>query len=116
MTKEFCSEHKTSGMVDITSKRCGHHGDTKQPSLFGAEGNNKREFYSENKKDGVVGIIRKNYGHRDCTKQPSFGVEGSKTEEFCSEHKMGWVVNLKSKKRQVRPPRLHLAAVTWRGG
>jgi len=32
--REFCSEHRTDGMVDLKSKRCAHHDCNKLPFIW----------------------------------------------------------------------------------
>jgi len=53
--REFCSEHKRDGMVDLIHKRCGHHGCSRQPS-FGVDDSKKPEFCSEHKRDGMIAV------------------------------------------------------------
>ena len=43
--RQFCSQHKMDGMVDLVNKRCAHHGCTKQPS-YGVAGSKKPESVS----------------------------------------------------------------------
>jgi len=89
-TREFCSEHKGEGMVDLRIKnsKCSHHGCTKRAS-FGVE---KAEFCSEHKGGGMVNTRKCN--HHGCTKRSYYGVEGTRKVEFCSNHKGGGMVNL----------------------
>lgn len=62
-------------MVDVTRKRCGHDGCTKQPR-YGKVGENA-EACAEHTGDGMVDVVSKGYGHDRCTKRPSHGkVEG----------------------------------------
>ena len=46
---EFCSEHKTDGMVDLKPKRCLPHGCTQAPS-FGMNGSKGVEFCSSTRR------------------------------------------------------------------
>ena len=83
-------------MVNVSSKRCLHHGCSKQPS-FGLDGSYKREFCCEHKRDGMINIASKRCLHHACSRVPSYGVDGSSKREFCSEHKRDGMVDLKSK-------------------
>ena len=56
--REFFSERKRDGMVDVSRKRSNHHGYTRAPS-YGVEGGNKRQFCSDHKTDGMVHTKRK---------------------------------------------------------
>ncbi len=99
--REFCSEHKTHGMVDVVSKRCLHHGCTKQPS-YGVEGTNKKEFCAQHKRGGMVDLKIKRCLHQGCTKGASYGVHGSnKMEFFCVRHATPGMAGTKSRRPSV---------------
>ena len=55
--REFCSQHKEEGMVDLNSKICGHGGCTKRSS-FGVASSTKKEFCAQHKKEGMVNLVR----------------------------------------------------------
>ena len=84
-------------MVGLGSKRCLHHGCTKQPS-FGVDGSKRVEFCFEHKRDGMVDLRSKRCLQTGCTKQPSCGADGSKRVEFCFEHKRDGMVDLKHRR------------------
>ena len=55
-------------MVDVRSKKCGHHGCTKQPSC-GEYGNANRDFCRRHGEAGMVGLTSTKKKSR-CTGNP----------------------------------------------
>ncbi|CAM9556217.1 unnamed protein product [Ectocarpus sp. 6 AP-2014] len=95
--REFCSQHKKKGMVDVANKRCRHSTCLKR-AKFGFEGSRKREFCFQHKKPGMVSLCNKKCEHKGCFKNARFGVDGSREKEFCFQHKRDDMVDLVSKR------------------
>ena len=66
---EWCTEHKTSDMIDVNNKKCLAEGCFKIGSYDVPGG--FRKYCVEHKKDGMVDIMSKKCAETNCKIQPN---------------------------------------------
>eukprot|EP00752_Nemacystus_decipiens_P011725 g10406.t1 len=83
---EFCVYHRTDGMIQVKSGRCGQQGCEKYRS-FGVPGTTKSLYCAEHALSGMtnVTITKKTCTHEGCWRQRWYGSPGGKAE-FCRDH------------------------------
>ena len=70
---EYCAQHASDGMVNVTSRKCRTDDCGKQPS-FGVTGTKTMEYCAQHAPDGMVNVKSRKCKTKGCGKGPSFGV------------------------------------------
>ncbi|CAM9118878.1 unnamed protein product, partial [Ectocarpus sp. 12 AP-2014] len=109
---EFCAQHVQQDMVNVRHKRCSNPGCTKRPS-YGEDGSKNAEFCVQHARQGMVNVVRKRCGHPSCMKLSSYGKADSKKAEFFLPAARA-TGHGRCCEQEVRPSRLHEAAVVWK--
>lgn len=91
---EYCSQHKTASMVNLTALICQAHGCLKGAS-FGDD-KTPRQFCAEHKKKDMVSVKRHVCISKDCETRASYGPVGEKPTR-CAKHKITGMVNTVSR-------------------
>jgi hypothetical protein len=90
-----CRNHKSDGMVDVTSKRCLEPECTTRP-IYGVE-YKKATHCINHKSDSMVDVSHARCLEPDCTTRPIYGVEWNKATH-CKDHKSDSMMNVVSKR------------------
>ncbi len=105
-TPLFCAKHKTTGMVDVRSKKCIYEGCNRQP-IYNIPGE-KAKFCGKHKTNEMEKVRYKKCAYNSmvaststitCTQSPIYNFPGD-LPMFCEEHKTTGMINITIKKCQ----------------
>ena len=95
-TKKYCSFHKKTDMVDVSSKLCIYNGCNIYP-CFNYKNENKPLYCNLHKLDNMINIKNKKCVYEDCEKNPNYNYENQEKPLYCVNHKLNEMVDIKHK-------------------
>lgn len=91
MTKRFCGDHKSEGMIDYSRNLC----DCDKPARYNYRGN-PAKFCKDCKKEGMIDV--KNPRCEKCDKCATYCERGS-LPQFCGIHRLEGMVQYRNRKK-----------------
>ena len=90
-----CSEHKSTDMINLISKRCEQEGCLVVTPAYDIKGG-KGRFCVEHKSINMYNVLAKICKNVNCDKRASYDIEGSKGS-FCASHKTSEMFDIHNK-------------------
>jgi len=90
----YCFQHKSEGMVDVVTKKCGFDDECSTKPYFNIIGSKSGLYCYKHKTEGMVDVLTKKCEFNGCTIQPIFNIPGSKRGKYCVKHKTAGMVDV----------------------